>query len=58
SEPALERAMNGQVVSHLGKAFHIDEFVRLEGLPRTLNGKVDKIRLQTMYAQKKYDHKD
>lgn len=52
TEKQLETIMNALVENKLGKNYHIDLFVRLNELPRNINGKIDKVKLRTQLRDK------
>jgi long-chain acyl-CoA synthetase len=37
-----QKAVNKQISQNLGKDYCVDEFIRLESIPRNINGKIDK----------------
>lgn len=51
-------AINDQITASLGQSFRIDQFVCLDELPRTTNGKIDKMHLKSSYLNKDHDNKD
>jgi len=42
-------ALRNTALHELGNAYHIDEFVKIEVLPRNTNGKIDKFALRDLY---------
>nr|WP_321496420.1 class I adenylate-forming enzyme family protein [uncultured Methanolobus sp.] len=46
------KKINKELVEKLGEAYHIDEFVRMNEIPKNINGKIDKIAIKKMYEGK------
>lgn len=44
-----EKNVNSLIIKNLGKDFSIDEFHKLEELPKNINGKTDKLKLKLKY---------
>jgi long-chain acyl-CoA synthetase len=47
-----KKYVNSKITSDLGRDYHIDEFIELNEIPKTLNGKTDKIELRKKYEKK------
>lgn len=45
--------INTELSNKLGSAYKIDEFIFINEIPKNINGKVDKKKLQIMYEEKK-----
>jgi len=48
------KKVNLKIIENLGKNYSIDEFVQLEKIPRTENGKIDKPKIRKHYLTKNY----
>ena len=46
------KKLNLKIIENLGKDYSIDEFVRLEKIPLTENGKTDKPKIRKLYLKK------
>ena len=42
----LKKELNKKIIEELGKDYHIDEFIELDQIPKTLNGKIDKPKIK------------
>ncbi len=47
-----KKLLNKQIINKLGSNSSIDEFVFVKEIPKNLNGKVDKPKIQVMFSQK------
>lgn len=47
----LKKKLNKKIVEKLGKDFHIDEFIELNEIPKTVNGKIDKPQIRELYLK-------
>lgn len=59
-----EISSNGKIelkkllIHELGRNYIIDEYCKVESIPKNINGKVDKNKLKELYEGAKYDSKD
>jgi long-chain acyl-CoA synthetase len=47
----LKKELNKKIIEELGKDYHIDEFIELDQIPKTLNGKIDKPKIKQNYLK-------
>ena len=45
----LKKILNMNIIEKLGYDYRIDEFVKMDKIPKTINGKVDKLRIKEIY---------
>ena len=48
----LKKSINRQILEKLGRDYCVDEFVSLDKIPKNLNGKIDKIKIQRILEEK------
>lgn len=48
-----QKFVNKQITEKLGRDYHIDEFIELEDMPKTVNGKIDKPKIRENYLKNK-----
>lgn len=48
----LNKMLNINLIEKLGHDYRIDEFVEMDEIPKTINGKVDKLRIKEIYKGK------
>lgn len=48
----LKKILNMNIIEKLGHDYRIDEFVKMDEIPKTINGKVDKLRIKDIYKGK------
>jgi long-chain acyl-CoA synthetase len=53
-----KKMLNQKIIERLGKDYQIDEYVKLDEIPRNINGKIDKLRIREMYKVKMNDHRN
>jgi len=47
----LKKELNKKIVEKLGRDYHIDEFIELNEIPKTVNGKIDKPQIRELYLK-------
>ncbi len=47
----LKKELNKKIIQKLGKDYHIDNFVQLKDIPKTINGKINKPKIRDMYLK-------
>jgi len=48
----LKKILNMNIIEKLGHDYRIDEFVEMDVIPKTINGKVDKLKIEKIYKGK------
>jgi len=46
---AIKKKLNHEIISNLGKNYEIDQFVRIDEIPKNTNGKIDKPKILDFY---------
>lgn len=54
----MKKKLNLQIIESIGKDYHIDEFVRVDNIPKNLNGKIDKPKIREIYKLKLNDYRN
>ncbi|MGY5142942.1 MAG: class I adenylate-forming enzyme family protein [Candidatus Nitrosopumilus sp. bin_32a] len=48
----LKKQLNKKIIDELGKDYHIDEFIELVEIPKTVNGKINKPQIRELYHKR------
>lgn len=51
SDENLKKQLNKKIIEELGKDYHIDEFVELAEIPKTVNGKINKPQIKEFHLK-------
>lgn len=54
NNPNPEKEINSKLLKELGKDYLVDRFIKLDELPKNINGKIDRIKLKEEYNDIKY----
>jgi len=48
----VKKQLNKKIIEELGKDYHIDEFIELVEIPKTVNGKINKPQIRELYHKR------
>jgi long-chain acyl-CoA synthetase len=48
----VKKKLNKKIIDELGKDYHIDEFMELVEIPKTVNGKINKPQIRELYHKR------
>lgn len=54
----MNKILNLQITTNLGRDYGIDQFVEIEQIPKNINGKVDNSKIREIYKMKTNAHRD